>query len=117
MRIPRAFLMSTTLACVLLGCFDVMSEPTWPHSGAIVTKALAPDQAAEAVLTASKERGRYLFEIRESESGDTLAQIEISAPLGYHEHVISLHWPETRRAEATIDHDFGDSNLKFTLSY
>ena len=65
--------MSTTLACVLLGCFDVMSEPTWPHSGTIVTKALAPDQAAEAVLTASKERGRYLFEIRESESGDTLA--------------------------------------------
>ena len=79
--------------------------------------ALAPDQAAEAVLIASKERGRYLFEIREPDSGDTLAQIEISTPLGYHEHIIHLHWPETRRAEATIDYDFGDNNLKFTLSY
>lgn len=109
--------MTTVLACVLLGCFDDMSEPTWPHSGTIVTKALAPDQAAEAVLTAGKEPGRYLFEIRESESGESLARIEISAPLGYHEHVISLHWLETRQAEVTIDHDFGDTNLKFTLSY
>ena len=82
-----------------------------------MTKALAPDQAAEAVLTASKERGRYMFEIRESESGDTLAQTEISAPLSYHEHIIYLDWPDTRRAEATIDYDFGDNNLKFNLSY
>ena len=82
-----------------------------------MTKALAPDQAAEAVLTASKERGRYLFEIRESKSGGTLAQTEISAPLSHHEHIIYLHWAETRRVEATIDYDFGDNNLKFTLSY
>jgi hypothetical protein len=94
-----------------------MSEPTWPNSGTIVAKALAPDQVAEAVLIASKERGRYLFEIRKSESGGTLAQIEIPAPLGYHEHVIYLDWPESRQVEVTIDHDFGDNNLKFTVSY
>ena len=117
MSIPKASLMSTTLACLLLGCFDAMSRPTWPPSGTIVIKALAPDQASEAVLIASKERGRYLFEIRDSKAADILAQIEISAPLSYHEHIVYLHWPATRRAEATIDYDFGDNNLKFTLSY
>ena len=109
--------MCTMLACALFGCFDDIAEPTWPHSGTIVTKALAPDQVSEAVLIASNERGHYLFEIRESQSGNTLAQIEISAPLGYHEHVIYVHWPDSRRAEATIDHDFGNDKLSFTLSY
>ena len=94
-----------------------MLESTWPQSETIVARSLAPDKAAEAVLTTSKERGLYLFEIREFESDNTLARIKISAPLSYHEHIISLHWPETHRAEVTIDYDFGDNNLKFELSY
>ena len=117
MRIIAALSMATLLACVLPGCDDVMPEPAWPRSGHIVARTLAPDKVAEAVLVASPERGRYSFEIRESGSGDVLAQVEISAPTGYHEHVISLHWPEPRRAETTIDHDFGDNSLNFTLSY
>jgi len=104
-------------ACAILGCTDEMLVPTWPHSETIVARALAPDQAAEAVLTTTRERGQYWLEIRETESGDTFARIKISAPLGYHEHIVSLHWPEIRRAEVTIDHDFGDNNLKFILSY
>jgi hypothetical protein len=117
MRFPTALVVPAAFAFALFGCFDVTSKPAWPDPGTIVTAAVAPDQAAEAMLISSEQRGRYQFEVRDSESGDTLARTEISAPLGYHEHVVSIHWLDTRRAEATIDHDFGDSNLKFTLSY
>jgi len=114
---PKSFMLYAALSCMLLGCADEMLEPTWPNSETIVARALAADQAAEAVLTTSKERGRYLFDIREFESGETLARIIISAPLSYHEHIITLEWPEARRAEVTIDYDFGDNNLKYMLSY
>ena len=79
---PKSFMMYAALSCVLLGCADEMLEPAWPHSETVVARALAPDQAGEAVQTTSKERGRYLFEIREFESGDTLARMKISALVG-----------------------------------
>ena len=79
--------------------------------------AASPDEAAEAVLISANDRGHYHFEIRDSGSGDALARTAISAPLGYHEHVASIHWADTRRAEVTIDHDFGDNNLQSSLSY
>ena len=117
MAYPGTFIIYAALSCVLFGCADEMLEPTWPQSETIVARSPAPDKAAEAVLTTGKERGKYLFEIREFETDNTLAQINISAPLSYHEHVISLHWTETHQVEVTIDYDFGDNNLKFMLSY
>ncbi len=102
---------------MLLGCFDFSFEPDWPEPGTIMATAASPDQAAVAKLITKKERGHYQFEIRDSGSGDMLAQSVISAPVGYHEHLVSIDWVERKRAEATIDRDFGDYNLKFTLSY
>ena len=110
-------MMPTALAFLLVGCLNGIFEPAWPDPGTIVTTAVAPDEAAEAVLISSKEPGHYHFEIRDPASGGTLARREISAPLGYHDHVVSIQWLDTRRAEAIIDHDFGDNDLKFTLSY
>jgi hypothetical protein len=105
------------IAFLLLACFDGMLEPAWPDPGTVVATAVAPDGAAKAMLTSGKDRGHYQFEIRNPESGDTLARTTISAPLGYHEHVVSLHWAGNRRAVATIDRDFGEDNLRFSLSY
>ena len=117
MAYPGTFMIYAALSCVLIGCADEMLKPTWPQSETIAATSLAPDKTAEAVLTTGKERGQYLFEIREFESDNTLARRKISAPLSYHEHIISLHWTETHQAEVTIDYDFGDNNLKFVLSY
>ena len=117
MRFSIAMTTATALAFMLLGCFDITFEPIWPHPGTIVAKSVAPDEAAVAMLIFKNKRGDYQFEIRDSGSGDTLARTTISAPIGYHEHVVSIHWVDTRRVEATIDRDFGDNNLKFTLSY
>jgi hypothetical protein len=117
MRFLVASVLVSALALTLLACFTVTSEPSWPDPGTIVAVALSPDEAAQAVLISSNERGLYDFEIRDSGSGGTLARTTISAPLGYHEHLVSIHWAGTRRAEAIIDYDFGDNNLQFTLSY
>ena len=117
MRFLASVVPATALAFTLLACFNGTWETAWPDSGTIVAAAVAPDEAAEAVLISGNERGHYQFEIRNPGSGDTIAQTAISAPLGYHEHVVSIHWADARRAEATIDHDFGDDLLQFSLSY
>jgi hypothetical protein len=108
---------ATALAFILLGCFDSSFEPVWPNSGTIVAKAVAPAEDVVAMLISKKERGHYWFEIRESGSGVSLARTAISAPIGYHQHVVSIQWVDSRRAEATIDRDFGDHNIKIALSY
>lgn len=105
------------LAFMLLGCFDSTFEPVWPNPGTTVATAVAPDETSVAMLISKKERGHYQFEIRNTISEDTLARMAISAPIGYHEHVVSIYWIDNQRAEATIDHDFGDNNIQFTLSY
>ena len=117
MRFFTAVTSVTVLAYMLLGCFDSTFEPVWPDAGTIVASAVAPDEAAVAMLITKKNRGTYQFEIRDSESGDQLSQREISAPIGYHEHVVSIGWIDSRHVEATIDRDFGDNNIQFTLSY
>jgi hypothetical protein len=108
---------ATILAFMLCACIDGTLEPVWPNPGTIVATAVAPDETAVAMLISKIERGHYQFEIRDSGSGDTLARKAIYAPIGYHEHVISIIWADSRHAEATIDRDFGDNNLQFTLSY
>ena len=117
MRFCIAVTTATVLAFTLPGCFDSSFEPSWPNPGTIVAEAVAPDEAVVAQLVSKKERGHYQFEIRDSRSGVTLARRAISSPIGYHEHVISIHWIDSRCAEAIIDRDFGDNNIQFTLSY
>jgi hypothetical protein len=117
MRFLAAVLTAAALAFTLLACFNGTFEPAWPDPGTIVAMAASPDEAAEALLISRNERGHYHFEIRDSASGDALARTAIAAPLGHHEHVVSLRWADTRRVEVTIDYDFGDNNLQFRLSY
>ena len=41
----------------------------------------------------------------------------ISAPIGYHEHSVSLIWSnDGQTVTATIDHDFGEGNKVFNLN-
>ena len=117
MRFNTAVKTATALALMLLGCFDSTFEPAWPNQETTMATAMAPDEATVAMLISMKERGHYQFEIRDSGTGDTLARTVISAPIGYHEHIVSIHWVNNRSAEATIDRDFGDNNIQFTLSY
>jgi hypothetical protein len=117
MHFRAAFMTTTAFAFMLLGCFDGTFEPEWPDPGTVMAKAVAPNETAVAMLISKNERGHYQFEIRDSRSGHTLARKAISAPIGYHEHVVSIQWVDNRRAEATIDRDFGDNNLQFILSY
>ena len=105
------------LAFMLLGCSDSTFEPVWPDAGTIVARAVSPDEAAVAMLVSKQERGAYQFEICDSKSDDVLAQREISLTIGYHVHVVSIDWVDSRHVEATIDRDFGDNNIQFTLSY
>jgi hypothetical protein len=117
MRFFAGVLIGAVLVFTLPACFNDVFEPAWPEPGTVVAMASSPDRAAEAVLISNFERGHYHFEIRDSGSGDVLARTAISAPLGYHEHAVSIYWADTRRAEMIIDHDFGDNNLRFNLSY
>ena len=117
MRFDKAVIATITITFLLIGCFDDTFEPAWPNPGTIVASAVAPNEAAVAVMISEYERGHYRFEIQDSGSGDILAQTAISAPIGYHEHVVSVRWVDSRRAEATIDRDFGDNNIQTTLSF
>ncbi len=117
MRFDKAVVVTTAVTLMLIGCFGDTFEPAWPDPGTIVASALAPNEVAVAVLICENERGHYRFEIKAYRSGDILAQTVISAPVGYHEHVVSVRWVDSRRAEATIDRDFGDNNIQATLSF
>jgi len=70
------------------------------------------------MLISALQRGHYRFQIQDAESGTTLAHTTVSAPLGHHEHIVSIRWaPDSRHSQATIDYDFGDNSLQFGLSY
>ena len=117
MRFYIAIATAITFACMLLGCLDNTFEPEWPKPGTIVAKSVAPDEAVVAVVISKRKKGAYWFKIRDVNSGKTLAQTTISGPIGYHEHIVSISWVNRRSAQVTIDRDFGDNNLEFSLSY
>ncbi len=117
MRFCKAVTAAIAFAFMLFGCSDSTFEPAWPDPGTIVATTVSPDGTAVALLISRKERGHYNFEIRDTGSGVTLARTAISAPIGYHEHVVGILWVDNRHAEATIDRDFGDNNIQSKLSY
>ena len=60
MRFIAAVLTTTSLAFTMVACFNGRFEPAWPDPGTIVAMAASPDEAAEAVLISSNERGHYV---------------------------------------------------------
>lgn len=74
------------------------------------------DQGLSARVIATKVQGTYLLEVRRVRDESILAERNISAPVGYHPHMVSLRWSEDGKVvSATIDHDFGEDNRVFDL--
>ena len=88
-----------------------------PPPGTLVAEKVAPDSGLVARVRAGPAKGEYLFELRRTDGGEVVASETITAPVGYHEHRITLRWVTGRaRAIATIDHDFGEGNSEFSLA-
>jgi len=74
------------------------------------------DKSLSARVVATEVQGTYIFEVRKIRSGNILVRQTISAPVGYHAHVVSLTWSEDgRTVSAEIDNDFGEGNAVFDL--
>jgi len=88
-----------------------------PPPGTLVAEKVAPDSGLVARVRAGPTKGEYLFELRKTHGGELVASETMTAPVGYHQHLITLRWVTgSARAIATIDHDFGDGNLEFSLA-
>ena len=75
-----------------------------------------PDKSLSARVIATEVQGTYILEVRKIPNENILAEQTVSAPIGYHAHIVSLRWSEDGRVvSATIDHDFGESNKVFDL--
>ncbi len=111
-------------ALVILGAagflwFSRLQFFAWdaPRPGTLVAESLAPDSGLVARVRAGTTKGQYVFELRRSQGNVLVASETISAPVGYHEQLITLRWAAGgARAIATIDHDFGVGNLEFALA-
>ena len=96
--------------------FDFFAWDARPP-GTLVAEKVAPDSALVARVRAGRTKGEYLFELRRTDGGELVSSETITAPVGYHEHLITLRWVTGgARAIATIDHDFGEGNLEFSLA-
>jgi hypothetical protein len=85
-----------------------------PRQGTIVAERPSPDGVYTARVTAADSAGHYVFTLRHD--GDVVVSREISAPVGYHSQIVRVDWaPDGSRAIATIDHDFGDNNIRVAL--
>jgi hypothetical protein len=81
-----------------------------------MAELMNPEKSLSARVIATEVQGTYIFEVRKIRSGNILAKQTISAPIGYHEHIVRLTWSEDgRTVSATIDHDFGEGNKTFDL--
>ncbi len=108
----QTFIFATAIA--LGGC----SGPLWesPIPGAVMAERTSPDSSLLARVIAAKSKGTYTLEVHDVRTGDVLAERTITAPVGYHAHIVTLAWSEDGRlVTATIDHDFGDDNRVFDL--
>jgi len=110
-----ALALSVVLAFWWFPRFDFFAWDA-PPPGAIAEK-VAPDSELLARVRAGAMKGQYIFELRRTHGGDLVASESIAAPVGYHGHRITLRWVMgSARAIATIDHDFGEGNLEFSLT-
>lgn len=98
----------------MVGCADNSWEP--PDAGTIMAELKSPDTSLTARVIATGIHGTYIFEIRKIQRGNILTEKTISAPVGYHAHIVSITWSEDGRiVSAKIDHDFGEDNKVFDL--
>ena len=98
----------------LVGCTDLSWEP--PNPGSVMAELTNPNKSLSARVIATEVQGTYIFEVLKIRSGNILAEQTISAPIGYHAHIVWLTWSEDgRTVSATIDHDFGEGNKMFDL--
>jgi hypothetical protein len=75
-----------------------------------------PEESLSARVIATKVQGTYIFKVQGIKKDNVLAEQSISAPIGYHEHSVSLKWShDGQTVRATIDHDFGIGNKVFDL--
>lgn len=76
----------------------------------------SPDNKLLAQVVATETKGTYIFKVHNIRKGNVLAQRTITAPIGYHAHIVSLKWSEDGLSvTATIDHDFADDNRVFDI--
>jgi len=98
----------------LCGCAGPLWEP--PGPGSVVAESFSPDGHLLARIITTEDKGTYTLEIRDVRTGDVLSERTISAPVGYHKHLVSLVWGEgSRTVTATIDHDFGEDKRVIEL--
>jgi len=84
-----------------------------PRVGTVLAERRSPDGAFVATVTAADSIGHYSFVLRQG--SQIVARQDVSAPVGYHGHIVSLEWaPDGSRVFTTIDHDLGDT-LRFVL--
>ncbi len=75
------------------------------------------EKSLSALIIATKVQGTYNFEVRTFEKQKVLERKSVSAPIGYHEHNISLKWSDDgKTVTATIDHDFGEGNKVYKIN-
>ena len=108
----------STVICVatiaLVCCSGDLQEP--PLAGTVITERPSPDKNLLARVIATGSEGTYTLKVQDVGKDDVIAERTIAAPVGYHEHIISLTWSEdSRTVKATIDHDFGENNRGFDL--
>jgi hypothetical protein len=85
-----------------------------PAAGSVLAQRRSPDSTLVATVTATPQAGHYMFAL--TRDGQVVASREISAPVGYHEHIVRVEWvADGSRAIATIDADFGDNNVRVAL--
>ena len=97
-----------------VGCTDFSWKP--PDPGSVIAELSSPDKSLSARVIATEVQGTYVFEVRSINKNNILAEQSISAPIGYHEHRVSLTWNrDGQTVLATIDHDFGDGNKVFKI--
>ena len=102
------------IASLPVGCIDLSWEP--PPPGAVMAECASPHKDVDARVIATNVQGTYSFEVRNRKTGSLLAKQTISAPVGYHLHMVTLTWRQDgRMVSATIDHDFGSDNKVFDL--
>src|SRR5690349_23670934 len=84
--------------------------------GTQIVESVSPDHKLVARVTAGDKKGEYLLEIKQLNGKQGIASKKFSAPIGYHEHLITLRWEkQSKRVVAVIDHDFGDGKLEVPL--
>lgn len=112
LKLPTFILLSVLF---FAGCTDFSWSP--PDPGTVMAELSNSEKSLSALIIATKVQGTYNFEVRTFEKQKVLERKSVSAPIGYHEHNISLKWSDDgKTVTATIDHDFGEGNKVYKIN-